>query len=75
MRSPQPLPVTTRRMADGGSGAPSGFLPLLKPPGPTSQQVVRRVARWLDVPAGHAGTLDPDAAGVVVMAVGSAKKL
>ncbi len=60
----------------GGSPARGGFLVLLKPPGMTSHdavQFVRRVFRTRDV--GHAGTLDPAAAGVLVVAVGRALKL
>ena len=51
----------------------NGFLNLLKPPGMTSHDVVdvvRRVARVRAV--WHSGTLDPGAAGVLVVAVGFA---
>ena len=43
-----------------------GFLNVLKPPGMTSAKVVGRV-RWLlnGEKVGHAGTLDPEAAGVL----------
>ncbi len=54
----------------------SGILPVCKAPGPTSQQVVaavRRLARGLR--AGHAGTLDPAAAGVLPVCVGAATRL
>lgn len=41
-----------------------GFLNVLKPPGMSSAQVVGCVRRLLGgVKAGHAGTLDPEAAG------------
>ena len=54
-----------------------GVLPLLKPPGPSSHQVVASVRhglgrRWR---VGHTGTLDPGAAGVLPMCVGSATRL
>lgn len=43
-----------------------GFLNVLKPPGMSSAQVVGCVRRLLGgVKAGHAGTLDPEAAGVL----------
>lgn len=41
----------------------------------TSHDVVAEVRRLTGMPAGHAGTLDPDATGVLVVAVGSARKL
>jgi len=57
-------------------GAPSGVLVVDKPRGPTSHDVVARVRRALRTKAvGHAGTLDPMATGVLVVAVGEATKL
>lgn len=54
----------------------TGVIPIDKPPGATSRQVVDAVARALRMKAvGHAGTLDPLAAGVVVVCVGHATKL
>jgi tRNA pseudouridine55 synthase len=54
----------------------SGVLVLDKPRGPTSHDVVVRVRRALGVRRiGHAGTLDPMATGVLVVAVGEATKL
>lgn len=54
----------------------SGILVLDKPRGPTSHDVVARVRRVLGVrQVGHAGTLDPMATGVLVVAVGEATKL
>jgi tRNA pseudouridine55 synthase len=53
-----------------------GFLNLHKPAGMTSHDVVARVRRALKTKrAGHAGTLDPDATGVLVVAVGHATRL
>ncbi len=54
-----------------------GLLNLDKPPGKTSRDVVNQVARLLPrkVKAGHAGTLDPLAVGVLVVCVGSATRL
>ncbi len=53
-----------------------GLLNVNKPPGITSRRVVDTVGR-LGAPAkvGHAGTLDPLAAGVLVVAVGGATRL
>ncbi len=56
--------------------APSGILVIDKPRGPTSHDVVARLRRVLRVRAvGHAGTLDPMATGVLVVAVGEGTKL
>lgn len=53
-----------------------GFVNVLKPPGMTSHDVVRLVRRTLDVKkVGHAGTLDPGAAGVLPVAIGRAVRL
>jgi len=55
---------------------PSGVLVIDKPRGPTSHDVVARVRRALKTRhVGHAGTLDPMATGVLVLAVGDATKL
>ena len=55
----------------------NGFLCVLKPPGMTSSDVVVRVRRRLGKGArvGHAGTLDPEAAGVLPLMVGKAARL
>ncbi len=53
-----------------------GVLNLLKPPGMTSHDVVAFVRRTLGVKkAGHAGTLDPGAAGVLPVCVGRATRI
>ena len=56
-----------------------GFLNLAKPPGWTSREVVDFVVRLFPrrtaPKVGHAGTLDPLATGVLVVAVGEATKL
>lgn len=53
-----------------------GVLVVDKPAGPTSFEVVRRVRRALGADkAGHAGTLDPAATGVLVVCVEDAVKL
>ncbi|MEM9783353.1 MAG: tRNA pseudouridine(55) synthase TruB [Pseudomonadota bacterium] len=52
-----------------------GWLVVDKPLGPTSAQIVARVRRALDAKkAGHAGTLDPLATGVLAVAFGEATK-
>jgi len=56
-------------------GAPHGWLVVDKPHGITSARVVARVkARAHGAKAGHAGTLDPMATGVLPVAVGEATK-
>ena len=53
-----------------------GFLNVLKPPGMSSAQVVGTVRRMLNgAKVGHAGTLDPEAAGVLPLMVGKAARL
>ncbi|MGC9318341.1 MAG: tRNA pseudouridine(55) synthase TruB [Armatimonadota bacterium] len=55
---------------------PEGLLNMLKPPGMTSHDVVDRVRRIIGVRrVGHTGTLDPAAAGVMVLMVGGATRL
>ncbi|MGR3570594.1 tRNA pseudouridine(55) synthase TruB [Brevirhabdus sp.] len=53
----------------------SGWLVIDKPAGITSTAVVNKVRWALDArKAGHAGTLDPDATGVLAIALGEATK-
>ena len=53
----------------------SGWLVVDKPAGMTSTAVVSKVRWALDArKAGHAGTLDPDATGVLAIALGEATK-
>ena len=54
----------------------AGVLPVSKPPGPTSRKIVDRVARVLGTRrAGHAGTLDPAAEGLLLVAWGKATSI
>ncbi len=53
-----------------------GILNVLKPAGKTSFAVVSLVRRWSgERRAGHAGTLDPDATGVLVICLGQATRI
>lgn len=57
-----------------------GFVNLFKPAGPTSTQFGARLRRYYRDPAGklaigHLGTLDPQAAGVLPIALGKATRL
>ena len=55
---------------------PFGLLNVLKPPGMSSHDVVGHARRVLHTRrVGHAGTLDPAAAGVMVVAAGKATRL
>src|SRR3989344_43178 len=60
---------------------PPGVLLIDKPPGPTSHDIVAQVRRLLTThyslptKVGHAGTLDPFASGLLVIAVGAATRL
>src|ERR687893_2444826 len=53
----------------------SGVVLADKVRGPSSFAVVRRVGRRFDAKAGHAGTLDPFATGLLVCLVGRATRL
>ena len=54
----------------------NGFLNVLKPPGMTSAAVVAVVKRLTgEKRVGHAGTLDPEAAGVLPIMIGRAARL
>ena len=53
----------------------SGWVLVDKPAGPGSTDVVNKVRRAFDAKkAGHAGTLDPDATGLLAVALGEATK-
>ena len=53
----------------------SGWVVVDKPAGPSSTQVTGRIRRLFDAAkAGHAGTLDPAATGVLAVALGEATK-
>ena len=53
----------------------SGWLVVDKPAGPTSTAIVNKVRWALNArKAGHAGTLDPEATGVLAIALGEATK-
>ena len=54
---------------------PRGVLVIDKPCGPTSTDIVRKVRKIFSTRrVGHAGTLDPDASGVLIVCVGEATK-
>ncbi len=53
-----------------------GFLCVNKPQGPSSFKIVAELRKVLKIKKiGHAGTLDPEASGLLVIAVGSATRL
>lgn len=53
-----------------------GVVPVVKPPGMTSFGVVRYLGRlWHAKQIGHTGTLDPQAAGLLLVCVGQATRL
>lgn len=60
----------------GSRGLMNGVLVIDKPAGPTSFDVVRRVRTLLRVEkAGHTGTLDPSATGVLPICLGTATRV
>lgn len=65
-----------RRGRSSGQNGPDGFLIVDKPAGMTSHDVVDQVRKSLRTrKVGHAGTLDPDATGVLVLGIGKGTKL
>jgi tRNA pseudouridine55 synthase len=65
--------MSRRKRTEGG---PNGVLPVDKPVGPTSHDVVGSVRRALNTrQVGHAGTLDPFASGLLLVCLGSATRL
>src|SRR5204862_7718643 len=71
--------ATHRRGAEAAQGGPrliAGVALVAKPGGPTSHDVVDQVRRVLGLRrVGHLGTLDPFAAGLLVLVVGGATRL
>lgn len=66
--SPGPRARSAPRLWDG-------LLPIDKPAGVTSHDVVARIRRRLGIrTAGHLGTLDPSATGLLVVALGAATR-
>jgi tRNA pseudouridine55 synthase len=63
-----PMDDKTRRSS-------GGLLLLDKPPGPSSFALVREARRRFGLKAGHAGTLDPFASGLLVVLLGRATRL
>ena len=53
----------------------TGLMVVDKPTGMTSHDVVERLRRSLRERIGHAGTLDPQATGVLLLCIGSATRL
>ena len=53
----------------------NGFFFIDKPAGPTSFDVVRQLRRACGEKTGHSGTLDPQASGLLICAVGDATRL
>ena len=54
---------------------PSGLVLVDKPPGPSSFAVVERLRRRTGARAGHAGTLDPFATGLLLLLSGRSTKI
>lgn len=53
----------------------NGILCINKPKGKTSREIVNQIQKILNTKAGHNGTLDPIATGVLVITLGKATKL
>ena len=64
------------RLTASARSSADGVLVVDKPVGPTSHDIVARARRLYQTRSvGHAGTLDPDASGVLVLMFGEATKL
>ncbi len=62
--------------SDRAEGGRSGLLPVDKPAGPTSHDVVARARKALgERRVGHTGTLDPFASGLLLLLIGPATRL
>jgi tRNA pseudouridine55 synthase len=62
-----------RKRANRDRPGPAGFLVVDKPAGATSHDVVDAAREWLGIrQIGHLGTLDPQATGVLPLAVRAA---
>ena len=53
----------------------NGLLNVYKPSGPTSRDIVNIIQKKLNTKAGHTGTLDPLASGVLIITLGKYTKL
>jgi tRNA pseudouridine55 synthase len=68
--------MTGEAAGQGSGGAPDGLVVVDKPAGWTSHDVVARLRRVYGLRrVGHAGTLDPDATGVLLVGLGRATRL
>src|SRR5437868_4619149 len=63
-----------RQMSRKGSATPSGLVLFDKPAGPSSFAIVRDVRERTGARAGHAGTLDPFATGLLLVLLGAFTK-
>lgn len=70
------MPKRNQRRRKPEPPGPSGFLVVDKPSGMTSHDVVDAARQWLGTRrVGHLGTLDPQATGVLPLAIRAATKL
>jgi tRNA pseudouridine55 synthase len=69
------LDVSAETTPSVASGPAAGIVLVDKPPGATSHDMVERVRRERGQRAGHAGTLDPFATGLLLVLLGRATRL
>jgi len=68
--------MAKKRKRGADAPGPAGFLVVDKPAGCTSHDIVDAARRWLGIrKIGHLGTLDPQATGVLPLAIRGATKL
>ena len=73
--TPRPIGLDPRRAEESAGVGLAGLLIVDKPVGVTSHDVVVKVRRRLKSPgAGHLGTLDPGASGLLLVALGAATR-
>jgi tRNA pseudouridine55 synthase len=73
--TPLPTHPTTAGMT-GAEASVEGVLPIDKPAGPTSHDMVARARRALGTRrVGHTGTLDPFASGLLLLCIGRATRI
>jgi len=74
--------MTAAEDGGGAEGRPAvplrqgaGIIVIDKPRGPSSHQVAAWVGKMLGCPVGHAGTLDPQVSGILLVMLGNAVRL
>ncbi|MEM4295484.1 MAG: hypothetical protein QXI89_00770 [Candidatus Anstonellales archaeon] len=62
-------------MAETAEKIKNGFIVVDKPANLNSHEVSAYIGKWLNIKAGHAGTLDPDVTGLLIVGLGKATRM